>query len=280
MANSFKSMIKEGMIKRSDEGMFMRLADIHVREGFNTRVSADQLSGDLREEVQAEEDSLLSFIVNGGQVPALEVTARDEGGVYIVEGHRRHRAYSRAIAAGNPIEWISIVPFKGNDVEATARILNSNSQLKLTTYEQSLVVKKLSAFNLSPVEIAKLVNMSRSKVDQLLAFTQANHEVQALVRDGDVALHVAVDKVKKHGESAAEELKKDVEKAHAAGKKRVTSSTSLFSATKARRLCELLVGSEVERHPHYSTKKIIIPRSREILDEIEKILADYQEGIK
>ena len=86
MANSFKSMIKEGMIKRSDAGMFMRLADIHVREGFNTRVSADQLSGNLREEVQAEEDSLLSFIVNGGQVPALEVTARDEGGVLYCRG--------------------------------------------------------------------------------------------------------------------------------------------------------------------------------------------------
>lgn len=273
MANSFKSMIKEGMIKRSDAGMFMRLGDIHVREGFNTRVSADQLSGDLREEVQAEEDSLLSFIVNGGQVPALEVTARDDGGVYIVEGHRRHRAYSRAIAAGNPIEWISIVPFKGNDVEATARILNSNSQLKLTTYEQSLVVKKLSAFNISPVEISKLVNMSRSKVDQLLAFTQANHEVQALVRDGDVALHVAVDKVKKHGESAAQELKKDVEKAHAAGKKRVTSSTSLFSATKARRLLELLVDAS-----HVNANCLSVPESA--IEEVDKILSEYRAGIK
>lgn len=276
MANSFKSMIKEGMIKRSDSGMFMRLVDIHVREGFNTRVSADQLSGDLREEVQAEEDSLLSFIVNGGQVPALEVTARDDGGVYIVEGHRRHRAYSRAIAAGNPIEWISIVPFKGNDVEATARILNSNSQLKLTTYEQSLVVKKLSAFNLSPVEISKLVNMSRSKVDQLLAFTQTNHEVQALVRDGDVALHVAVDKVKKHGESAAQELKKDVEKAHAAGKKRVTSSTSLFSATKARRLLELLV--DAEEFPHGDGMALSIVNAA--WEEIDRILSEYKEGIK
>lgn len=275
MANTFKSMIKEGLIKRSDAGMFMRFKDIHVREGFNARVTADQLSGDLRDEVQAEEDSLLSFIVNGGQVPALEVTARDDGGVYVVEGHRRRRAYGRAIEAGNPIEWIPIVPFKGNDVEATARILNSNSQLKLTTYEQSLVVKKLSAFNLTPVEIAKLVNMSRSKVDQLLAFTQANHEVQTLVRDGDVALHVAVDKVRKHGDSAAEELKKEVEKAHAAGKKRVTSSTSLFSATKARRLCELLVDAqEGTAGPEF----ILIPLG--VKDELMKIINEYRADIK
>lgn len=276
MANSFKSMIKEGRIKRTDSGMFMRISDIHVRDGFNTRVYAESLSGDLRDQVQAEEDSLLNFIVNGGQVPAIEVTARDGGGVFIVEGHRRHRAYSRAIEAGNPIEWIAIVPFKGNDVEATARILNSNSQLKLTTYEQSLVVKKLSAFNLSPGEISKLVNMSRSKVDQLLAFTQANHEVQALVRDGDVALHVAVDKVKKHGDSAAQELKKDVEKAHAAGKKRVTSSTSLFSATKARRLCELLVDAEFDVDGGFN--QLIL--SHDSVEEIKRIMADYKEGIK
>lgn len=276
MANSFKSMIKEGRIKRTDSGMFMRISDIHVRDGFNTRVYAESLSGDLRDQAQAEEDSLLSFIVNGGQVPAIEVTARDDGGVFIVEGHRRHRAYSRAIEAGNPIEWIAIVPFKGNDVEATARILNSNSQLKLTTYEQSLVVKKLSAFNLSPAEISKLVNMSRSKVDQLLAFTQANHEVQALVRDGDVALHVAVDKVKKHGDSAAQELKKDVEKAHAAGKKRVTSSTSLFSATKARRLCELLVDAEFDVDGGFH--QLIL--SHDSVEEIKRIMADYKEGIK
>lgn len=276
MANTFKSMIKAGLIKRSDAGMFMRFADIHVRDGFNARVNADQLSGALRDEVQAEEDSLLSFIVNGGQVPALEVTARDEGGVYVVEGHRRRRAYGRAIEAGNPIEWIPIVPFKGNDVEATARILNSNSQLKLTTYEQSLVVKKLSAFNLSPIEIAKLVNMSRSKVDQLLAFTQANHEVQALVRDGDVALHVAVDKVKKHGDSAAEELKKEVEKAHAAGKKRVTSSTSLFSATKARRLCELLVDANL--FVVAGNHALSLPESS--TDEVMRIISEYRADIK
>ena len=242
MANTFKSMIKEGLIKRSDAGMFMRFKDIHVREGFNTRVTADQLSGDLRDEVQAEEDSLLSFIVNGGQVPALEVTARDDGGVYVVEGHRRRRAYGRAIDAGNPIEWIPIVPFKGNDV----------------------------------VEIAKLVNMSRSKVDQLLAFTQANHEVQTLVRDGDVALHVAVNNVRKHGDSAAEELKKEVEKAHAAGKKRVTSSTSLFSATKARRLCELLVDANL--FVVAGNHALSLPEAA--TDEVMRIISEYRADIK
>lgn len=235
MANSFKAMRTSGVIKRTDTGMFIRFADIHVKDGFNKRVDTDKS--------REENYSLFNYLSGGGQVPAIEVIARDYGGVEVVEGHRRLAAYGRVIESGKPVEWIAITPFKGNDIERTARIMNSNSQLKLTTYEESLVVKELSGFNLTPAEIAKLVNVSRSKVDTLLAFNQADHEVQVMVRDGDVAMHVAVDKVKRLGGAAGEELKKDVEKAKAAGKQRVTSATGKFNATKARRLVELLCDS-------------------------------------
>ncbi|CAI1664639.1 Uncharacterised protein [Serratia liquefaciens] len=58
-----------------------------------------------------------------------------------------------------------------NDVERIARIMNSNTQLPLSPYEQSLVVKELAGFNLSPDEIAALVGKSRATVDKLLAFS-------------------------------------------------------------------------------------------------------------
>ena len=89
-----------------------------------------------------------------------------------------------------------------NDVERIARIMNSNTQLPLSPYEQSLVVKELAGFNLSPDEIAALVGKSRATVDKLLAFSQANHDVQTLVREGSVAVDAAVDRVKEHGEAA------------------------------------------------------------------------------
>ncbi len=68
-----------------------------------------------------------------------------------------------------------------NDVERIARIMNSNTQLPLSPYEQSLVVKELAGFNLSPDEIAALVGKSRATVDKLLAFSQANHDVRRLL---------------------------------------------------------------------------------------------------
>ncbi|WP_213873271.1 ParB/RepB/Spo0J family partition protein [Serratia marcescens] len=239
MANSFKQMKNNGTLKRTDSGMFIKLADIHVQEGFNKRVDDER--------TQAADDDLFNHLSSGKPVPPLEVRPRDEGGVWIVEGHRRHRAYLRCRDAGKPIEWIAILPFTGSDVERIARIMNSNSQLALTPYEQSQVVKELAGFNLSPDEIAALVGKSRATVDKLLALTQANHDVQTLVKDGAVAVDAAVERVKEHGEQAGKVLAGDVEKAKAAGKKKVTKSfiAPKFSAPKSRKLVTLLAQAEV-----------------------------------
>lgn len=234
MANSINKLIDDKIIKRGKIGMLIRLDDIHVQEGFNPRVE-DERS-------RVADDELFDHLYQGKPIPPLEVRPRDEGGVFIIEGHRRHRAFMRCREAGKPVEWIPIIPFTGNNIERIARIMNSNSQLPLTPYEQSRVVKELAGFNLLPDEIALLVGKSRTTVDKLLAFSQANHDVQTLVKEGSVAVDAAIDRVKEHGEAAGEVLADDVAKAKAAGKKKVTKSfiAPQFSATRARRLCELL----------------------------------------
>ncbi|EMF7563595.1 TPA: ParB/RepB/Spo0J family partition protein [Serratia marcescens] len=239
MANSFKQMAKDGTIKRPDGRMTMRIDDIHVEEGFNKRIESEQTKDD--------DERLFQHLMKGRPVPPLEVRVRDEGGVWIVEGHRRHRAYVRCREAGKPVDRIQIIPFTGNDVERIARIMNSNTQLPLSPYEQSLVVKELAGFNLTPDEIASLVGKSRATVDKLLTLTQANHDVQTLVKDGAVAVDAAVERVKEHGEQAGKVLAGDVEKAKAAGKKKVTKSfiAPKFSAPKSRKLVTLLAQSKV-----------------------------------
>ncbi|CAI0910415.1 ParB/RepB/Spo0J family partition protein [Serratia quinivorans] len=267
MANSFKQMKNNGTLKRTDSGMFIRLDDIHVQDGFNKRVDDER--------TQAADDDLFNHLSHGKPVPPLEVRPRDDGGVWIVEGHRRHRAYSRCRDTGKPVEWIAILPFTGSDVERIARIMNSNSQLALTPYEQSQVVKELAGFNLSPDEIAALVGKSRGTVDKLLTLTQANHDVQTLVREGSVAVDAAVDRVKEHGEAAGKVLAGDVEKAKKAGKKKVTKSfiTPLFSATRARRLCELLYDAS----PMLREEGDVLLLSPGTREEINKILNEYRQ---
>ncbi len=267
MANSINKLIDDKIIKRGKIGMLIRLGDIHVQEGFNPRVE-DERS-------RVADDELFDHLFQGKPIPPLEVRPRDDGGVFVIEGHRRHRAFMRCREAGKPVEWIPIIPFTGNNIERIARIMNSNSQLPLTPYEQSRVVKELAGFNLLPDEIALLVGKSRTTVDKLLAFSQANHDVQTLVKEGSVAVDAAIDRVKEHGEAAGEVLAGDVAKAKAAGKKKVTKSfiAPQFSATRARRLCELLYDA-ANMTREEGDVLLLAAGTRE---EINKILNEYRQ---
>lgn len=234
MANSFKKMIKEKIISRSDSGMFISLDNIYVKKGFNKREDDER--------TRHADDDLFAFLMAGGTVPAIEAVARDDGGVWVVEGHRRRRCYERCRAAGKPVERIAIVPFVGSDIDRLARIMTSNNQLSLSPIEQSAVVKELAAFNLNTSEIAKLVHNSIPTVEKLLALSSANHNVQQLVKDGEVSVEVAVDRFKEHGEKAAEILEQDKKAATAAGKKKVTRSviSPELNVRKARRAVAIL----------------------------------------
>ncbi|OUF48067.1 chromosome partitioning protein ParB [Pluralibacter gergoviae] len=266
MANSFKQMIKSGIIKRPDSGMFISLDDIHVKEGFNKREDDDR--------TRAADDDLFNYLSKGGTVPPLECIARDEGGVWVVEGHRRRRAYARCRDAGKPVDRIHIMPFVGNDVQRLARIMTSNNQLPLTPLEQAAVVQEMTTtFNLSISEIAKLVHKSAPTVEKLLALSTANHDVQQVVKSGDVSVTVAVDRVKEHGDKAGEVLKNDVAAAKALVAKKVTKRIVApeISVKKARRLVELMAIAKITDDGVMTLDGIDLAEALDIIDEQKRI---------
>ncbi|HDI3035741.1 TPA: chromosome partitioning protein ParB [Cronobacter turicensis] len=267
MANSYKKMTTSGVIKRLHSGMFIRQDDIHVKEGFNKRENDER--------TRQADDELFEFLCAGGRVPALEVIPRDEGGVWIVEGHRRHRCYQRCRDAGKPVEYIAIVPFEGNDVDRVARIMTSNNQLPLTPIEQAAVVKELAAFNLTKQEIAQKVHKSVATIEKLLTLAMANHDVQQSVKSGEVSVDVAVDRVKEHGEKAGEVLEMDKAAAAAAGKKKVTRSLIApeLSVKKARRLAELLALAQISEEGVITMEGLALAEALEIIEEQKSIEA-------
>lgn len=214
---SFKTMIKDGTIKRAD-AMKVRYSDIRVKEGFNLR--------DLDEEYDAGIQALASYILNGGTFPALEVVALPDGsGVEVVDGHRRYDALGRAIQRGAPIEWVSVVGFQGNEIERRARIYTSNEGVKLRPLEAARGFKRFRGMGLDTEEIAALVHRSRPHIENYLVLADAEPDVQALVRGGTVSAEVAIDAVRQHGALAGEFLSGKVIQAKAAGKSKVTAST-------------------------------------------------------
>lgn len=141
-ANSFKQMSRDGTIKRTDTGMFISLEHIHVREGFNKREDDER--------TRRADDDLFNYLMNGGTVPPLEVIARDEGGVWVVEGHRRRRCYARCAEAGKPVDRIHIMPFNGNDVQRLARIMTSNNQLPFLILNRLLLFRSFITLSTRP----------------------------------------------------------------------------------------------------------------------------------
>ncbi len=224
-APSFKQMVKDGTARRADALKF-RIEDIHEEPGFNLRdeqaVDADGVS--FEESIKL----LADYIRAGGILPPLEVRPRAEGGVYVVDGHRRRRAYLQAqdvVRDASGELWLAVVPFLGNNAERTARIITSQQGRKLSALELARGYARLAAFDWSPEEIAAHVGKTRQHVDQMLILARANSDVQALVREGAVAATAAIETVRHHGEDAGGMLAAAVAKAKAAGKHRATTGT-------------------------------------------------------
>ncbi|WP_347289910.1 chromosome partitioning protein ParB [Kluyvera georgiana] len=270
MANSFKMMTRDGTIKRTDTGMFISLDDIHVRAGFNIREDDER--------TRLANDDLFEYLMNGGVVPPLEVVARDEGGVYIVEGHRRHSAYCRCREAGKPVNRIHIMPFIGNDVQQKARIFTSASQLALSPLDQINGIRDFAAFNLTPAEIAKEIHKSVTWVEKLMALSVANHDVQMAVKSGAVSVDVAVDRVKEFGEKAGEVLQHDKAVAAAQGKTKVTRSSIApeLNVKSARRFVELMSMANISDEGVFTLEGAALAEALAIVDE-HKAIAEARE---
>ncbi|MEN5236635.1 ParB N-terminal domain-containing protein [Pseudomonas sp. TWI923] len=225
---SFKQMIKDGDVRRAD-AMKVKLEDLHEEPGFNLRTEGEALEASI--------DALAEFIANGGQIPALEVRPRAEGGVWVVDGHRRRRAMLKLDKAGrlprtpnkenpNILEaWVPVVAFEGSDADRVARIISSQENEKLSPLELAEGYKRLRAFGWFPEQIAKKVGRTRQHVEQVLTVGNANTDVQNLVAAGHVSATTAAQVVREHGDGAGKVLGAELEKAQAIGKKKVTAGT-------------------------------------------------------
>lgn len=228
MTKSFKQMIKDGDVRRAD-AMRVRLEDLNEEPGFNLRIEGDALESSI--------ELLAEFIANGGQIPPLEVRPRADGGVWIVDGHRRRRAMLKLDQAGrlprtpnkdNPeiLEaWVPVIAFEGNDADRVARIISSQENEKLSPLELAEGYKRLRAFGWAPEQIAKKVGKTRQHVEQVLTVGNANTDVQSLVAAGHVSATTAAQVVREHGEGAGKVLGAELEKAQASGKKKVTAGS-------------------------------------------------------
>lgn len=228
MAKSFKQMIKDGEVRRAD-AMKVRLEDLYEEPGFNLRTEGEALETTI--------DLLAEFIGDGGTVPPLEVRPRADGGVWVVDGHRRRRALIKLDMAGrlprtpnkedpSILEaWVAVTAFEGSDADRVARIISSQENEKLSPLELAEGYKRLKAFGWTVDQIAKKIGKTRQHVEQVVTVGNANTDVQSLIAAGQVSATTAAQVVKAHGDKAGKVLGAELQKAQAKGKTKVTAGT-------------------------------------------------------
>ncbi len=235
MTVTINQLLEQKVIKRGDKGLSIKLQDLHIRPGFNPRIDTRR----LREEIQAK----ARFTAENGieNMPQLKVVPREEGGVWVVEGHGRTESTQLAIdtlGAKDKLQskdghvWMPIKPFIGDAVDLHLETLNSHT-FPLEPIEVMTKLKELAdgvdgCAPLTPADIAKRTRFTRQYIDQLLGLAnKGSDEIHEMVRRGEVTADIASSMVRQLGDEAPAVLKEELAKAKAQGKKKITKGTIL-----------------------------------------------------
>lgn len=213
---TLKRLAREGRVKKTDLYKVL-LDDVQIEEGFNLREDTEDLDAHI--------ESITESILAGSHVPPMLARVDDDGQVVLVDGHSRRRAYLRARDRGAEIEYVSVEQFRGNDADRVATIITSSQGRALLPLEAAKGVKKLRSFGWTNAQIAKHTGKTPSYIDALMVLADAPSAVQQHVADGKIAAATAIEIVREHGEKAPAIIEKELERASAAGKKKVTKGS-------------------------------------------------------
>ena len=125
----------------------------------------------------------------------------------------------------------------------TDRFMVTRNQGKpLTALERATAYQRLRNQGWEPDEIAKKVKRSLSDVDYHLHLLTCGEELISMVRAGEVSPTTAVALSREHGPQAASVAVRQMDKARASGKSKLTRSAALpqFSAAKARQFLQIV----------------------------------------
>ena len=239
--NSIASNKENPAAKRGDS-IRVSLSAITVVDGFNVRISDDE----LREHVAGIAGALSANL----PVPPIEVWTNPETGVIeLVDGHCRYNAYLQYAESAPKFDgYIDAVKFDGTPFQRKMRIASSNKQLKLKPIELGrLYIHARDVLGASRQEIAAETGMSLGHVDQHILFATGSPEVQQAVERKEISATEATKLIRDFGSDAPVELERRKEAAKEAGKDRVTAKVAApkKAAAPSRPRVDLVVSNAV-----------------------------------
>ena len=263
----YKHKEKNGTGTSVNKTYVVPLSELYVEPGFNVREIDQDHVNEFRD----------AFIA-GEYLPPLAVQVTEKG-IKILDGHHRYYGALAATEAGHPIPRIECKDFVGSDADRIAFMVTSSQGKPLTPIERGSAYLRMINQGWEPAEIARKVKRSVSDVNLHLDLVRCGTELLDMVRSGEVAATTAVALSREHGPHATSVAVGQLDKAKAAGKKKITRADAipLFSASKARRLVELLVDASLQNDNCGDDHLLLASGTAR---EITLILDEYRAGIR
>lgn len=202
---------------RKSNQFFAHIEDVHEQEGFNPRNY--DLPG-----VQEHIRSLADAYKAGRYVDPITVQVLD-GKIVVRDGHCRRRGMLLAQEEGADLGQVPMNEFRGDEVEADALILTSQSGKRLSAVEVALMYSRMKNRGKTEAQIAELVGKSTQHVRDYLDFHTFPADIKALVEQETVSYSLACKAFNELGSGAVEALKNGVEEQIAKGKRKLTGKS-------------------------------------------------------
>lgn len=230
---------KDNLAAKRGDAIRVNIKSISVVDGFNVRISDDE----LREHVAGIAGALAANL----PIPPIEVWTNPESGVIeLVDGHCRYNAYLQYAETAPKFDgYIDAVKFDGTPFQRKMRIASSNKQLKLKPIELGrLYIHARDVLGASRQEIAAEAGMSLGHVDQMILLAGGSEEVHQAVERKEISATEATKLIRDHGADAPAELERRKEAAKEIGKDKVTAKVAAPKAPSRPRV-DLVVSNAV-----------------------------------
>lgn len=185
---------------------------VEFEPGFNLREEGPDLDVHL--------EAMYVAMKAGAYFPPIDVSVVD-GRIIARDGHCRTRTAKRIKAEGVSI-MLEARQFRGNEAECVFHMISSAQGKPLTPLESGRGFFRLIRYGLDVQAICSRTGVSRTTVENGLILAEAPLAIQQMIVKGEVAAHVAVDMIRKHGSKAVDVLREVLDKAKADGTARVT----------------------------------------------------------
>lgn len=269
--------------RRSDSTYFVAPANLLVDPAYNVRVRTPGYLDYIR---QLADDMKANGYDPAQPVSAIVASKDGEDVLILRAGNTRREAALLAIAEGADFDTIPVIirPKTDNDIDQTVDLVKSNNGRPLSTYELSIVVKRLVNKELNDSEIARLLCLTPTYVGGLVLLAGVPNKLAMQVVEEKVSAALVIDLVRKHGnQKALEIVTASLAKAENQGKARLTPKllpgAAFRKAIKTKAPALLETAELVRNDPAYAG---LAPETQErlnaLLDELAALKADGGDG--